>query len=63
MGRWIHDALLRDRDKLPSVDCSHFHRYVTRVHRIPTDANNGLDDIVETQRPFAIKHGVSFGDL
>lgn len=28
-----------------------------------SDANNGVDEIVEAQRPFAIKHGVSFGDL
>ena len=27
------------------------------------DANNGVDEIVETQRPFALKHQVSFGDL
>ena len=27
------------------------------------DANNGIDDIVEAQRPFASAHGVSFGDL
>ena len=27
------------------------------------DANGGIDDIVEAQRPFALKHGVSFGDL
>ena len=27
------------------------------------DANDGVDEIVEEQRPFAIKHGVSFGDL
>ncbi|KAF5354502.1 hypothetical protein D9758_012405 [Tetrapyrgos nigripes] len=26
-------------------------------------ANNGVDDIVELQRPLAIKHGVSFGDF
>ncbi|GLB44307.1 putative the amino acid sequence converted into a structural homology model presents the general folding and conserved residues forming the active site and substrate oxidation sites of a [Lyophyllum shimeji] len=26
-------------------------------------ANNGIDGIVEVQRPFAIKHGVSFGDF
>ena len=26
-------------------------------------ANNGIDEIVETLRPLAIKHGVSFGDL
>lgn len=26
-------------------------------------ANLGTDDIVEQQRPLAIKHGVSFGDL
>ena len=26
-------------------------------------ANDGLDDIVEASRPFAIKHNVSFGDL
>ena len=26
-------------------------------------ANLGLDDIIEAQRPFAIKHNVSFGDL
>ncbi|KAF8656124.1 hypothetical protein AX16_002762 [Volvariella volvacea WC 439] len=26
-------------------------------------ANNGVDEIVEEQRPFAIKHGVSFGDF
>jgi len=26
-------------------------------------ANNGVDDIVDVQRPFAIKHQVSFGDL
>ena len=25
--------------------------------------NNGLDDIIEFQRPFAIKHNVSFVDL
>ena len=29
----------------------------------PADANGGIDDIVEAQRPFALKHGVSFGDL
>jgi manganese peroxidase len=28
-----------------------------------TDANIGVDEIVETQRPFALKHNVSFGDL
>ena len=27
------------------------------------DANNGVDEIVEEQRPFAIKHKVSFADL
>ncbi|KAF4564574.1 Versatile peroxidase vpl2 [Pleurotus pulmonarius] len=27
------------------------------------NANNGIDDIVEAQRPFAIKHKVSFGDF
>ncbi|KAH9929576.1 manganese peroxidase isozyme precursor [Epithele typhae] len=26
-------------------------------------ANGGIDDIVETQRPFALKHNVSFGDF
>ncbi|KAI0633840.1 heme peroxidase [Trametes polyzona] len=26
-------------------------------------ANDGLDDIIEAQRPFALKHNVSFGDL
>ncbi|KAI0089364.1 manganese peroxidase 1 [Irpex rosettiformis] len=26
-------------------------------------ANNGVDDIVDKQRPFAIDHGVSFGDF
>ncbi|KAH8101633.1 manganese peroxidase 1 [Cristinia sonorae] len=26
-------------------------------------ANNGVDEIVEAQRPIAIKHGVSFGDF
>lgn len=26
-------------------------------------ANNGVDEIVEEQRPFALKHNVSFGDL
>ena len=26
-------------------------------------ANDGLDDIVEASRPFAIKHNVSFSDL
>ncbi len=26
-------------------------------------ANNGLDDIIEAERPFAVKHNVSFGDL
>ncbi|KAI0819309.1 heme peroxidase [Trametes gibbosa] len=26
-------------------------------------ANDGLDEIVEAQRPFALKHGVSFGDF
>ncbi|TBU55612.1 manganese-repressed peroxidase [Dichomitus squalens] len=26
-------------------------------------ANNGLDDIIEFQRPFALKHNVSFGDF
>ncbi len=30
---------------------------------ITDPANNGLDDIIEAQRPFAIKHNVSFGDL
>ena len=29
----------------------------------PTDANNGVDEIVEEQRPFALKHKVSFGDF
>ena len=28
-----------------------------------SDANTGVDEIVEAQRPFALKHGVSFGDL
>ena len=28
-----------------------------------TDANVGVDEIVEEQRPFALKHKVSFGDL
>ena len=27
------------------------------------DANNGVDEIIEEQRPFAIKHKVSFADL
>ena len=27
------------------------------------DASLGLDEIVEEQKPFAIKHQVSFGDL
>ncbi|KAI0630541.1 heme peroxidase [Trametes polyzona] len=26
-------------------------------------ANNGLDEIIEAQRPFALKHNVSFGDF
>jgi manganese peroxidase len=26
-------------------------------------ANDGTDDIIEKQRPLALKHGVSFGDL
>ncbi|KAK7688353.1 hypothetical protein QCA50_008725 [Cerrena zonata] len=26
-------------------------------------ANNGVDDVIEQQRPLAIKHGVSFGDF
>lgn len=26
-------------------------------------ANTGVDEIVEEQRPFAIKHNVTFGDL
>ncbi|TFK82314.1 class II peroxidase [Polyporus arcularius HHB13444] len=30
---------------------------------ITDPANNGLDDIIEAQRPFAIKHNVSFGDF
>ena len=48
-----------------------------RIHNITTDGsimahsdveltyaeNNGLDEIVEAQRPFAISHNVSFGDL
>ena len=29
----------------------------------PPDANIGVDGIVETQRPFALRHNVSFGDL
>lgn len=35
--------------------------FLTTYH--VSDANNGVDEIVEAQRPFAIKHGVSFGDL
>ena len=27
------------------------------------DANIGVDEIVEAQRPFALKHNVTFGDL
>ena len=27
------------------------------------EASNGLDEIVEEQRPFALSHNVSFGDL
>ena len=30
---------------------------------IQNPANNGLDEIIEAQRPFALKHNVSFGDL
>ena len=33
------------------------------LNRRCLDANNGVDEIVEKQRPIAIKHGVSFGDL
>ncbi|KAI0745319.1 manganese peroxidase isozyme precursor [Earliella scabrosa] len=36
----------------------HFADIETNFH-----ANNGIDDIVETQRPFALKHKVSFGDF
>ncbi|OBZ79464.1 Versatile peroxidase VPL1 [Grifola frondosa] len=36
----------------------HFAQIETNFH-----ANLGVDDIVETQRPFALKHEVSFGDL
>ncbi|KAI0796074.1 manganese peroxidase isozyme precursor [Abortiporus biennis] len=36
----------------------HFAETETNFH-----ANLGTDDIVEVQRPFAIKHGVSFGDF
>ncbi|KAI0796066.1 manganese peroxidase isozyme precursor [Abortiporus biennis] len=36
----------------------HFAETETNFH-----ANLGTDDIVEIQRPFAIKHGVSFGDF
>ena len=39
-----------------------FARTVAGSHDI-SDANNGIDDIVETQRPFAISHQVSFADL
>ncbi|KAI0328375.1 manganese-repressed peroxidase [Cubamyces sp. BRFM 1775] len=30
---------------------------------IQNPANNGLDEIIEAQRPFALKHNVSFGDF
>ena len=30
---------------------------------LQTDANIGVDEIVEEQRPFALKHKVTFGDL
>ena len=36
--------------------------YLSR-HVMFVDANNGVDEIVEEQRPFAIKHKVSFADL
>ncbi|KAF8884501.1 manganese peroxidase 1 [Infundibulicybe gibba] len=41
-------------------------KYLTQIYHIiihSPDANNGVDDIVEAQRPFAIKHKVSFGDF
>ena len=59
-GRLYH-GLLRDRDKLPCVLPD--HRLVAHVLTCSADANDGVDEIVEEQRPFAIKHGVSFGDL
>ena len=33
------------------------------AEELANPVNNGLDDIIEVQRPFAIKHNVSFGDL
>ncbi|KAJ3485331.1 hypothetical protein NLI96_g5044 [Meripilus lineatus] len=36
----------------------HFAEIETNFH-----ANQGVDDIVERQRPFALAHGVSFGDF
>ena len=33
------------------------------AEELANPVNNGLDDIIEFQRPFAIKHNVSFGDL
>ena len=48
---------------------TNFRTYFLTIVRSPNvlscsaDANDGVDEIVEEQRPFAIKHGVSFGDL
>lgn len=41
----------------------HFHTKFGPVDSLLIDANNGVDEIVEEQRPIAIRHGVSFGDL
>ena len=52
---------LSPRSRLTSV--SLFSSPKTPETDLLTDANVGVDEIVEEQRPFPLKHGVSFGDL
>ena len=37
--------------------------YASIIAHDSSDANVGVDEIVEEQRPFALRHPVSFGDL
>ena len=51
--------LLKSKPTSVSPLPSHKHTLLS----LSIDANGGIDDIVEAQRPFALKHQVSFGDL
>ncbi|THH09970.1 hypothetical protein EW146_g8523 [Bondarzewia mesenterica] len=60
-GEEVHESL-----RLTFHDAIGFSKKLTREGKFGgggADANNGVDGIVEVQRPFALAHKVSFGDF